>query len=83
MTYIAQAGELKPGIGQRCRELTSGLDRDEGVMLVGHERAASRAGGSRVGNGAVRGWAKSAAPKVSERGGISADVLRQYEAAVT
>ena len=44
-------------------------------------RAASRAGGPRVDNGAVRAWARSAGLQVSERGRISADVLRQYEAA--
>jgi hypothetical protein len=34
-----------------------------------------------VDRGAVRAWAKSAGIHVSERGRISADIIRQYEAA--
>lgn len=40
---------------------------------------ARRPGGEK--NGMVRAWAKAEGLKVSERGRISADVLRQYEAA--
>jgi nucleoid-associated protein Lsr2 len=40
-----------------------------------------RAGGSRADHGQVRAWAKAAGLKVSERGRISADIMRQYEAA--
>jgi Lsr2 len=47
----------------------------------GRPRSASRAGGSSVDRSAVRAWAKTAGLKVSERGRISADVMRQYEAA--
>jgi Lsr2 len=48
-----------------------------------HRRAAKagRAGGARIDRAAVRTWAASQGLKVSERGRISADVLRQYEAA--
>jgi hypothetical protein len=41
----------------------------------------SRPGGSTVDRSAVRAWAKTAGLKVSERGRISADIMRQYEAA--
>jgi len=44
-------------------------------------RAAGRAGGSSVDRTAVRSWAKAAGLRVSERGRISADVMRQYEEA--
>ena|ERR1022692_1961784 len=40
-----------------------------------------RAGGSRADRTAVRAWAKASGLMVSERGRISADVMRQYEAA--
>ncbi len=43
--------------------------------------ARRRAGGARVDHGQVRAWAKAAGLKVSERGRISADIMRQYEAA--
>ncbi len=44
-------------------------------------RRPSRAGGPPVDNAAIREWARSAGLLVSERGRISADVIRQYEAA--
>ena len=44
-------------------------------------RGASRSGGARADRGHVRAWAKAAGLKVSERGRISADITRQYEAA--
>lgn len=44
-------------------------------------RGASRSGSSRADRGQVRAWAKAAGLKVSERGRISTDIMRQYEAA--
>ncbi len=44
-------------------------------------RRQSRASGPPVDNAAIRAWAKSAGLQMSERGRISADVIRQYEAA--
>jgi Lsr2 len=41
----------------------------------------ARGSGARIDRAAVRTWAASQGIKVSERGRISADVLRQYEAA--
>ena len=43
--------------------------------------ARRRAGVARADRGQVRAWAKSAGLKVSERGRISANIMRQYEAA--
>jgi hypothetical protein len=43
-------------------------------------RRPGRAGGPPVDNAAIRAWAKTAGLPVSERGRISADVIRQYEA---
>jgi hypothetical protein len=44
-------------------------------------RGASRPGGSSADRTAARAWARTAGLKVSERGRISADIMRQYEAA--
>lgn len=48
-----------------------------------HRRTAkaARGSGARIDRAAVRSWAAAQGIKVSERGRISADVLRQYEAA--
>jgi hypothetical protein len=40
-----------------------------------------RQGGQSIDRAAVRSWAKAAGLKVSERGRISADIMRQYAAA--
>jgi Lsr2 len=50
------------------------------VPRSGRRRAADRSG-STVDRAAVRAWAKSAGIDVSERGRISAEIMRQYEAA--
>jgi hypothetical protein len=47
----------------------------------GRRRAASRAGSSSIDRTAVRAWARAAGLKVSERGRISADIMRRYEEA--
>ena len=44
-------------------------------------RGASRPGGSPADRSAVRAWAGAAGLKVSERGRISAGIMRQYDAA--
>ena len=51
------------------------------VPRGGRRHGASRAGGSPADRGAVRAWARAAGLKVSERGRIGADVIRQYDAA--
>jgi len=47
----------------------------------GRRGGASRQGSPSVDRAAVRSWARAAGLTVSERGRISADVMRQYEAA--
>jgi nucleoid-associated protein Lsr2 len=44
-------------------------------------RRAGRPSGSSADRGAVRAWARERGLKVSERGRVSADIMRQYEAA--
>jgi hypothetical protein len=44
-------------------------------------RRGGRQSGSSVDRGAVRAWARERGLKVSERGRVSADIMRQYEAA--
>ncbi len=44
-------------------------------------RVSATSAGSRVDRAAVRAWAKDRGLNVSERGRISAEVLREYEAA--
>jgi len=44
-------------------------------------RTEGRAGGSSTDRSAVRAWAKSAGLEVSDRGRVSAEIMRQYEAA--
>lgn len=44
-------------------------------------RRPSRASGTSVDNAAIRTWAGTAGLQVSERGRISADIIREYEAA--
>jgi Lsr2 len=45
------------------------------------KRRANRASSSRTDNAAIRAWAKSSGLQVSERGRISTDVIREYQAA--
>jgi nucleoid-associated protein Lsr2 len=53
---------------------------EAGRRVPGSRRSgASRAGGSSEDRAAVRAWARAAGLTVSERGRISADVIRQYE----
>ena len=47
----------------------------------GHRRPGSRPRARRGDRAAVRAWAREAGLAVSERGRISADVMRQYDAA--
>jgi len=47
----------------------------------GGRRRASRPGGSSADRADVRAWARTAGLKASERGRISSDIMRQYEAA--
>ncbi len=47
----------------------------------GGRRAGGRSGGSSADRSEVRAWAKAAGLEVSDRGRVSAEVMRQYAAA--
>ena len=47
----------------------------------GGRRPGGRSGGSSADRSEVRAWAKAAGLEVSDRGRVSAEVMRQYEAA--
>jgi thiazole synthase ThiGH ThiG subunit len=51
------------------------------VPRSGGRRAGGRQNASSADRGAVRAWARERGMKVSERGRVSADIMRQYEAA--
>lgn len=61
------------------RTLRPFIDHGRRVTSRSRRRAAVRS--DRAENAAVRAWAKSAGLPVSERGRISADVIRKYQAA--
>jgi hypothetical protein len=63
------------------RALAPFIEAGRRVPRGGARRGASRPGGARADRGQVRAWAKATGLKVSERGRISADIMRQYEAA--
>ena len=63
------------------RALAPFIDAARRAPRGGRHRSAGQAGGSSADRGAVRAWAKAAGLKVSERGRISADIMRQYDAA--
>jgi hypothetical protein len=47
----------------------------------GGRRAGGRSGGPSADRSEVRAWAKAAGLEVSDRGRVSAEIMRQYEAA--
>jgi hypothetical protein len=51
------------------------------VPRSGPRRGGGRQSSASVDRGAVRAWARERGLKVSERGRVSADIMRQYEAA--
>ncbi|HUJ07720.1 MAG TPA: Lsr2 family protein [Streptosporangiaceae bacterium] len=51
------------------------------VRSSARARAGGRSGGSAADRAAVRAWAREKGLQVSERGRISAEILRQYDAA--
>jgi hypothetical protein len=62
------------------RALAPFVEHGRRVSSRSRRRASGRSGRSAAETSAIRAWAKSAGLKVSERGRISADVMRQYEA---
>lgn len=71
-------------LGQKNRSklenaLAPFIEAGRRVPVGGRRRRAGRSG-SAIDHTAVRAWARAAGLKVSERGRISADIMRQYEA---
>lgn len=79
VTYEVDLG--KKNRARLERALAPFIEAGRRVPGSRRRRAASRPGGSSADRTAVRAWARAAGLKVSERGRISADIMRQYEAA--
>jgi hypothetical protein len=77
VTYEVDLG--KKNQAKLEKALTPFIQAGRKAPADGRRRAAGRAGGSSVDRAAVRVWARTAGLKVSERGRISADIMRQYE----
>jgi hypothetical protein len=81
----ASAGDVRDRPGQREQgETGEGACSVHGAgrRVPGSNRgSAGRTGGARADRTAVRAWAQASGLTVSERGRISAYVMRQYEAA--
>jgi len=76
--------EIDLGEANRTRladALAPFIDAARRVGRGGRRRGAGRPAGERVDRAAVRAWAREAGLAVSERGRISAEVMRQFEAA--
>ena len=78
--------ELEIDLGKKNRArleraLAPFIEAGRRVPRGGRRRGASRPGGSSAGRADVRAWARTAGLKVPERGRISSDIMRQYEAA--
>jgi hypothetical protein len=63
------------------RALALFIEAGRRVPRGGRRRGASRPGGSPADRSAVRAWARAAGLKVSDRGRISAGIMRQYDEA--
>jgi hypothetical protein len=79
VTYEVDLG--KKNQARLEKALAPFIEAGRRVPRGGHRGGASRPGGSPAGRADVRAWARTAGLKVSERGRISSDIMRQYEAA--
>ena len=79
VTYEVNLG--KKNRARLEKALAPFIEAGRRVPRGGRRRAASRPGGSSAGRADVRAWASTAGLKVSERGRMSSDIMRQYEAA--
>lgn len=78
VTYEVDLG--KKNRARLAKALAPFIEAGRRVPRGGRRRGASRSGGSSAGRADVRAWARTAGLKVSERGRISSDIMRQYEA---
>ena len=79
VTYEVDLG--KKSRARLEKALAPFIEAGRRVPRGGRRRGASRPGGSSAGRADVRAWARAAGLKVSERGRMSSDIMRQYEAA--
>jgi hypothetical protein len=77
VTYEVDLG--KKNQAKLERALAPFIEAGRRAPSGGARRTASRVSRSSVDRTAVRAWARAAGLKVSERGRISADIIRQYE----
>ena len=79
VTYEVDLG--KKNRARLERALGPFIEAGRRVPRGGRRRGAGRPGGTSAGRADVRAWARTAGLKVPERGRISSDIMRQYEAA--
>lgn len=79
VTYEVDLG--KKNRARLERALAPFIEAGRRVPRGGRRRGGGRSGGPSADRADVRAWARTAGLKVSERGRISSDIMRQYEAA--
>jgi Lsr2 len=79
VTYEVDLG--KKNRARLEKALAPFIEAGRRVPRGGRRRGASRPGGPSADRAEVRAWARTAGLKVSERGRMSSDIMRQYEAA--
>jgi hypothetical protein len=79
VTYEVDLG--KKNRARLEKALAPFIEAGRRVPRGGRRRGASRSGGPSADRADVRAWARTAGLKVSQRGRISSDIMRQYEAA--
>ena len=79
VTYELDLGEAKrAGLERALAPFIAAARR---MPREGSRRGGGRAEGASADRSAVRAWAKASGMTVSERGRISSDIMRQYDAA--
>ena len=71
----------QPNQARLAGELAPFIEAGRRVRRGGGRRSSGPAGGPRVDRAVVRAWARQAGLEVSERGRISAEIMKQYDAA--
>jgi hypothetical protein len=79
VTYEVDLG--KKNRARLEKALAPFIEAGRRVPRGGRRRGAGRSDGPSADRAEVRAWARTAGLKVSERGRISSDIMRQYEAA--
>jgi Lsr2 len=79
VTYEVDLGEKNRASLEKA--LAPFIEAGRRVPGGGRRRGAGRPGGSSADLADVRAWARAAGLKVSGRGRISSDIMRQYQAA--